>query len=193
MQQEIWKDVPGYVGFYKVSNLGRVKGKRGIIKPILTRGYLTVLLCKNSNQHKHHFVHRLVGLTFIANPENKPEIDHKDGNALNNNVDNLRWVTRQENELNPITRQRISESKQNKRNGMYGKRNEEIHNSRKIACFDLDGTFIKEYPSIFEATRQTGVSSSAIGNCASGRKKFDKRNGNFYVTKSAGGFIWRYV
>lgn len=95
MQQEIWKDVPGYVGFYKVSNLGRVKGKKGIIKPILTRGYLTVLLCKNSNQHKHHFVHRLVGLTFIANPENKPEIDHKDGNALNNNVDNLRWVTRQ--------------------------------------------------------------------------------------------------
>lgn len=63
-----------------------------------------------SIKRKKYAVHRLVALAFIPNPENKPEIDHIDGNPQNNNVSNLRWVTRRENELNPITRERLSKS-----------------------------------------------------------------------------------
>lgn len=89
---------------YLISTDGRVIGKNGkVLKQHLRKGYCYITI------GKHKFsVHRMVALTYIPNPENKPEIDHIDGNPLNNNVDNLRWVTRQENEMNPITRQRIS-------------------------------------------------------------------------------------
>lgn len=89
---------------YLISTDGRVIGKKGKeLKQHLRKGYYYITIGKQKFS-----VHRMVALTYITNPENKPEIDHIDGNPLNNNVDNLRWVTRQENEMNPITRQRIS-------------------------------------------------------------------------------------
>lgn len=89
---------------YLISTDGRVIGRSGKeLKQHLRKGYCYITIGKQKFS-----VHRMVALTYIPNPENKPEIDHIDGNPLNNNVDNLRWVTRQENEMNPITRQRIS-------------------------------------------------------------------------------------
>ena len=117
---EIWLDVKGYEGLYKVSNFGRVKslarkyknqyGEFGYKKEFIKaqkiscynkkekqkNGYFVVNLAKDDNGNWIR-VHRLVAEAFIPNPENKKEVNHKDGNKLNNKVDNLEWVTHQEN------------------------------------------------------------------------------------------------
>jgi len=111
---EIWKDVNGYEGYYQISNLGNVKGverlvknpygdtmrvkKEQILKP-KTNGstdHLSVCLCKNGKVHKK-YIHRMVAEAFIPNPDNLPEVNHKDENPLNNNVENLEWCTHKYN------------------------------------------------------------------------------------------------
>lgn len=95
---EIWKDIKGYEGLYQVSNLGRVKSlKVSKIKSERIRksyqqssGYISIVLCKNGKAVNHK-VHRLVASAFIDNPNNLPEINHKDENKANNKVDNLEW------------------------------------------------------------------------------------------------------
>ena len=109
---EIWKDVEGYEGLYQVSNLGRVKSlartcktkgngirdvKECIRKTITSNcGYVMVLLCKD-NKAKHCLMHRLVANAFVGNPDNLPQVNHKDGDKANNKADNLEWVTSSEN------------------------------------------------------------------------------------------------
>jgi hypothetical protein len=208
MQIEIWKPVPGYEGKYEVSNLGRVKSlsrfvlgkgkglypvKERILRQCVIKGYYEVILCLNGKVHKHSRVHRLVALAFIPNTDKKPNIDHINCNPLDNRVENLKWCTQKENCNNPISRERNALSKSGEKNPLYGRRNEQVHNSRKVACYSKEGTLIKIYPSIVEAYRQTNIRPSAIGDCASKRKKFDKRDGKYYTTKSAGGYIWKYV
>ena len=98
---EIWKEIKSYEGIYQISNFGKVKrlyknGKIHILKPRINhKGYARVALCSRSR--KEYCVHRLVGEAFIINPYNKPQINHIDGNKLNNNVNNLEWVTPREN------------------------------------------------------------------------------------------------
>jgi hypothetical protein len=100
--KEVWKDIKNYSG-YRVSNLGRVKSF-GFRKVIIRKlgvdknGYLVVCLYKNKGK-KMVKVHRLVAQAFISNPENKPEVNHKDGNKQNNCVDNLEWATASENQM----------------------------------------------------------------------------------------------
>lgn len=108
MKKETWKDVVGYEGFYQISNHGRIKslarsGSGTFIKndkflvPTINNGkYIRKQLNKNG-VGRCFFVHLLVAKAFIHNPENKPEINHKDGNKLNNHYSNLEWCTRQEN------------------------------------------------------------------------------------------------
>lgn len=110
---EIWKEIEGYEGYYAVSNYGNVKSlDRTIVRSdqrvtILkgrqlipwfgkSTGYLYVTLSK-FGVHKKHSVHRLIALAFIPNPENKKEVNHKDGNKLNNDLSNLEWCTPSEN------------------------------------------------------------------------------------------------
>ena len=95
MQEEIWKEVKGYEGLYWVSNLGRVKSKRKILKPI-NGEYLHVGLSKNGIQ-KTLYVHRLVAEAFIENAYNYTHINHIDENKYNNNIDNLEWCTNKYN------------------------------------------------------------------------------------------------
>jgi hypothetical protein len=109
---EIWKDVIGYEGNYAVSNLGNIKSPKKIvrhpkggdktlseknIKPRPNKhGYYSINMCLNGKV-KNTLLHRLIAITFIPNPDNKPQVNHKDGNKLNNSVGNLEWCTRVEN------------------------------------------------------------------------------------------------
>lgn len=103
-EPEIWKAIEGFEGLYEVSNLGRVKSTHRASK-ILKYGfsggrginrYPTVNLRKYGHA-KNGLIHRLVAIAFLDNPKNKREVNHKDGNKLNNHVDNLEWCTRKEN------------------------------------------------------------------------------------------------
>lgn len=99
---EIWKDIKGYEGLYRVSNTGKVfsyKSNRELHAN--THGYLVVGLTKDKKQ-RHKYIHRLVAEAFLPNPKNKPEVNHIDHNTHNNHVTNLEWVTPTENKLKYI-------------------------------------------------------------------------------------------
>jgi hypothetical protein len=109
MSEQEWRDVCGYVGFYQVSNDGlvksmvRVKTGRVMKGSVGNHGYRHVCLTVDGKE-KHCTVHRLVAQAFIENPENKETVDHIDRDKLNNQVSNLRWATKAENEINKAGR-----------------------------------------------------------------------------------------
>lgn len=97
---ELWKPIKGYEGLYEVSNLGRIRNKSHYHISYWEHNgkqpYFRVGLSKDGKVKKY-LVHRLVAETFIDNPENKEQVNHKNGNVHNNTVDNLEWVTNAEN------------------------------------------------------------------------------------------------
>ena len=108
--EEVWKDIEGFEDYYKISNLGNVYSKRNErnLKPFLNSGgYYNIGLCKN-NERKNMLIHRLIGIHFIDNPENKPCIDHINKVRNDNRIINLKWATIKENNNNrtiiPITK-----------------------------------------------------------------------------------------
>lgn len=105
---EVWKDVKGFEGIYEISNFGRCKSKKRntkfksifkekiLVPKISQNGYLRCGLSKNGIV-KSRLIHRLVAIHFVDNPENKPFVNHIDGNKQNNNAWNLEWCTQSEN------------------------------------------------------------------------------------------------
>lgn len=156
--QEIWRDIEGYEGLYQVSNMRRVKSlgnefsrKEKILKPRKSKdGYLQLQLHKEG-ECKDYRVHRLVGQAFLENPEELPEINHKDEDKINNCVENLEWCS----------------SKYNKN---YGTRNKRVSKSlsKPLMCVETNEIF----NSAQEAQEQTGIDASSIGKCANHRKYF---------------------
>lgn len=105
MGKEIWKDVFGYEGIYQVSSYGRVINLKYSEKRLchlsITKGYAhSTLIYKN--KRKVFRIHRLVASHFIPNYKNKEEVNHIDGDKLNNNVNNLEWSTRSENQIHAV-------------------------------------------------------------------------------------------
>ena len=163
MEKEIWKDIVGYEGLYKVSNMGRVKslkyGKERILKPQKDRsGYLVVGLWKDGKR-KWYLMHRLVATIFCENPHGFKEVNHIDENKTNNYADNLEWCSRSYN-IN------------------YGTRIQKI--SKPIIGIDRVTGLIVEFTSAHEAERQTGIAQSTICACCKGKRS------------SCGGFYWMY-
>lgn len=181
---EIWKPVQGYEGFYEVSNEGNVRSiavwshkyqrvlKRKIptikVQDTTIEGYKRVLLSLYG-VHKHCAVHRLVAMAFLDNGNNLPEVNHKDENPANNKVDNLEWCTRKYNANYGTLPQRISERCTN-----------DIRISKPVIQLTINGEFVKRYPSIKEASRQTGAPDEVITRVCKGK------------AKTSGGYIWAY-
>ena len=172
---EIWKPIAGYEGLYEVSNLGRVKSleryeiaRKGVVRKRKGRilksasdkdGYLKVTLSKE-HKLKTIGVHRLVAEAFIPNPENKNTVNHKDENKNNNVVENLEWSTNGENNNHGSRNKKISEAMMN---------NQKI--SRPVVAISKKTHQKTIYPSISEATRQTGLQHSRIKQCIRGVRK----------------------
>lgn len=172
-----WKAIPGYEGLYEVSNAGNVRSLfryKKTLKPLTNlAGYKHVFLCKNKKSHIM-LIHRLVAMAFIDNPQNKPCVNHLDGNKSNNHVTNLEWATYSENE-------RHSFSVLGKRvYGAVGCVGDMRYNNKHIVQTTLTGEFINEYESRGLASIATGVSSGNIWLVLNRKRK------------SAGGYKWFY-
>lgn len=186
LMKEIWKDIEDYEGLYQVSNMGRVKslartrkaytpGKGDWVAPVKERilrasiskdGYYCVVLAKEG-VNKHQRVNRLVAEAFIPNTENKPQVNHIDGNKLNNRVDNLEWVTAKENTIHSV------------KNGLQGP-----NPCRKaIAQYDLGGNFIRTWASTYEAGKTLHISCGSIKMSMKG----------IQGRTQASGYIWKEV
>lgn len=181
LENEIWKHVKGYEGLYEVSNKGRVKSNikfhgvlNRIMNPGLSSGYFTLTLYKNKTR-KTKRVHRLVAENFIDNQKNKREVNHIDGNKLNNNVNNLEWCTSSENTIHSF---KIGLQKPPK--PMLGKFGKNHHRSKTVLQLTLDGVFVSEYGSQKEASRKTKIHQGDISECCN--MKYNM----------AGGYIWRF-
>ena len=198
-----------YTGLYQVSNYGQVRsldryvfdkiGRRHFYKGIIREpninkhGYLFINLSKY-NKDIVIAINRLVALTFdLPIPEELKdipiedlEVDHIDGNRANNNILNLRWVDHYGNMQNPIKRQRLSNSLKGRKILEEWKeksrkaRTNHPSFSKAVLQYDLDGNFIKEYPSSNEAARQLHISAGHIRYCCSGKEK------------TCGGFKWSF-
>lgn len=180
--EEIWKDVKGYEGYYQISNLGNVMSLkfnhadiRRLIKPFDNGGYNMV--CFNLNGvSKKFLVHRLVAEAFIPNHENKPCVNHIDGNKRNNSVENLEWVTKSENTRHAIRiglRPRIVICER--------KRGAENPISKAIAQFGLNGNKIAEYGCAKDAEKSLGFKHTFIQRCCRGERKT-------YMN-----YVWKYI
>lgn len=177
MEQEFWRPVVGWEGYYEVSNLGRVKsiarivrrgnsklpiGERILRQAIDTHGYYCVVLCdKQNNRRRTTSVHQIVARAFVGNPQNKEYIDHINTIKTDNRVTNLMWVTCKENLNNPITLQRIrmnGHGKEVARKNMETRKKHKKSNAPKeVFQYDIENNFISSYESISEAERVTGI------------------------------------
>ena len=179
--EEIWKDIDGFEGLYQISNYGRIKslGRPGkgygdkytvdrIIKDIrCTNGYRSAFLNKNGVRHVR-LVHRLVAMAFIENPNNLPQVNHKDEDITNNRADNLEWCTP-------------------KYNANYGSRNIRCYESNRkhfkpVYQLDIDcGMIIRWWDSIRSAANGLNICEEQIIRVCKG------------TNKTAGGFKWMYA
>lgn len=186
---ENWKFIEGYENKYLISDKGRVKSlidnkgnKRELIRiPRKAKnGYLYLNLWKGGKS-KTKKIHRLVAEHFIDNPDNKLQVNHKDGNKLNNNVSNLEWCTAQENTMHAINMGLMSTEyffKKGKDNHMFGRHGKDNPCSKPVIQYDSEGNFIKEWENIKIAQKTLNIYH--IGDCCLGRRPL------------AGGYIWKH-
>lgn len=167
---EEWKDIEGYEGLYQVNNTGKVislnykrTGEVRELKPMVDKyGYLYVNLSKNG-KYKSKKIHRLVAEAFIPNPNNLPEVNHRNEIKTDNRVENIEYCDRSYN-IN------------------YGSRNKKLKDRlcKPILQFTLDGDFIREWEGIKKASDELCIKQPNISNVCLGN------------LKTAGGYKWKY-
>lgn len=176
---EEWKDIIGYEGLYQVSNFGKVKmlgriknlwhgGKTFLNPKIVSQnivcGYKKVKLRDKNGKTKMVSVHRLVAQAFIENPHNHPQVNHKDENKHNNNVENLEWCTAKYNSNYGTGIKKCSEAK-----------------FKRIAQISLEGNIVKEWNSMKEIVKTLGFSYPSLSQACNG------------ITKTSNGYIWKFI
>ena len=161
---------------YEITRCGKLRTlstKKELALPLTARGYVRVSLNCDNGKRMSRTLHQLLALTFLPNPKAYKEIDHIDRNRANNELSNLRWVSRAEQAKN---REYNHESKLT---------------SRPVWQVSLQGERLQRFESTKKASETTGVSSSSIYNVASkGTRKTSAGNVSIYTT--AGGFKWEY-
>lgn len=161
-KKEIWKNIINYENLYQISNYGRIKSLERIIinkynekrlfkEKMLSccineNGYYRIGLQKNKLNQEYFKVSRLVAIHFINNPENKPQVNHIDGNKLNNYYENLEWVTAKENTVHAY--------KNNLANN--------YHSEKSVSLYDKNNNFIRSFKSITEASKWRNVHVTTI-------------------------------
>lgn len=192
MNNEIWKPIEGTDGMYEVSNTGKVRSNNylghGAQKELSlakdNKGYLRTRICKGERRVTVK-VHREVAKAFIPNPENKPEVNHKDGNKKNNCAYNLEWTTSSENTAHAYD----SGLKENTREwcrhmgltvGRAALERDREKRKTPITAIRMSDGAVFEYPSQADAAYQTGTPQPNIHKVLNGTRK------------SANGFVFRY-
>ena len=181
----IHKPIKGYEGIYEVDTNGNVwsldrnqifkgtlsvrKGRK--LKPTKKpNGYLVVTLSKDNIQ-KSCDIHRLVAETFLPNPDNLPQVNHKDEDKTNNRLENLEWCTAKYNTNYGTGKIRSSLKQRN-----------DCKKSIKTAMFSLNGLLVGLFPSAREAARETKIPRTLIYKCCRGENKTAKGYKFKYVT-----------
>lgn len=209
---EKWKYIPNTNDMYKISNLGRIvsfhKNKISFLHPNKTRkGYARVAICF-CNAKRQVFVHRLVAEAFLQNPYGYKEINHKDGNKLNNEVNNLEFCTSKYNTWHKFnvlgyrhseeTREKMAELRRGKNLsddvrrkmsiGHIGKKRSAdsvkktaLGKMKKVVQMTINNEEIAVFNSIKEASEKTGTLSSCICSVCNGKRK------------TSNGYKWRYI
>jgi len=157
---------------YEINKLGLIRNKKNnkILKPFINSCYYRVNLYLSKTEKKLCQLHRILAEVFIENPENKKEVNHIDGNKLNNSLDNLEWVTRVENALHSY-KYGLQKSKKGKNNDKH----------KKVIQFDLNNKEIKVWDCVMDIERELGLSSGGISNSCLGK------------SKTSYGFKWKYI
>ena len=166
--EEIWKDIKGFEGKYQVSNLGRVRGFVRVKGKILSYhpssdGYLRAELRKDGKKIRF-YVHRLVAQAFISNPDNLPEVNHKDEDKTNNKVDNLEWCTHEYNITYGTMQQRSADSRLRDH----------------VLQYDINGNLVALHKSNRTIKEKYGEDNGCISQCCVGE------------INSYKGYIWLY-
>lgn len=170
MISEKWRDTYVYGEQYEVSNLGKVRNK--ITKHILyqqkdTKGYLRTSLSKNNVQVTVK-VHRAVAIAFIKNPNNLPQVNHKDGNKENNSVENLEWISNYDNMQHAV------------KNGLTNHVENAGRKRRPIIGISDSGKTVR-FDSLAKASSELHICRSNLCNALKGRRN------------ECGGYIWKYA
>ena len=182
--EEVWKDINGFEGRYQISNFGRVKSlghndrlnrrfKEIVLKQAINAGgYRCVRIYKDGLNYTKK-IHRLVSEAFIPTVPGKTIINHKDGNKLNNSIENLEWCTYGENMSHAI------------RTGLNSTRSAVAVRAetgkKPIEQCDSRGNRLNKFSSAADASRETGINRGNISSCCNGKKEM------------AGDFVWKFA
>lgn len=155
---EQFKPIEGYDGIYEISSLGNVvsnySGKRKILKQsLMTSGYKFIRV-KKDGKYKNLSVHRLIATHFLENPNSYEQVNHKDGNKLNNDISNLEWCTRSQN-IKHMYDMGLKSYRPLHYKGKFGS---EHNRSKSVFCSKTN----KTYGSMSEAARELNIHFSSV-------------------------------